>query len=270
MRTTTLVLAMILAMTFACAAGPAFAQARVLTVPEQAPVQAPEGTQAQAQAPAAPAPAKTDTKTGTKTDTQTEKPPAVPQAPAEAEKQAAPAPPPPATKQAQEPPAAPPQAEQAPAPAQAQAPAKTQDQLQTWTPGRQRAPLRQAGRYSFSRIDGGYLRLDRNSGQVAICTPRTSGWSCEAVPQDRARLEKEVDALREEVAALKKQIADLRASPPPPRVQPPPAPPPRDGGATIKLPTQADLARARGFLADTWHRLVEMIENWQKDMLRKS
>jgi hypothetical protein len=267
MRTTTLVLAMILAMTFACAAGPAFAQARVLTVPEQAPVQAPEGTEAQAQAPAAPAPAKTEAQS----DTQTEKPPAVPQAPAAAEKQPPPAAPPQAATQTQQPPAAPPQAEQAPAPAQAQAPAKTQDQLQTWTPGRQRAPMRQAGRYSFSRIDGGYLRLDRNSGQVAICTPRTSGWSCEAVPQDRARLEKEIDALREEVAALKKQIADLRASPPPPRVQPPPAPPPKDrGGATIKLPTQADLARARGFLADTWHRLVEMIENWQKDMLRKS
>ena len=262
MRTTTLVLAMILAMTFACAAGPAFAQARVLTVPEQAPVEAPEGAEAQAQAPAAPAPAKSDT--------QTEKPAVVPQAPAAAEKQPPPAAPPQAATQAQQPPAAPPQAEQAPAPAQAQAPAKTQDQLQTWTPGRQRAPTRQPGRYSFSRIDGGYLRLDRNSGQVAICTPRTSGWSCEAVPQDRARLEKEVDALREEVAALKKQIADLRASPPP-RVQPPPAPPPKDGGGvTIKLPTQKDLARARGFLADTWHRLVEMIENWQKDMLRKS
>ena len=67
--------------------------------------------------------------------------------------------------------------------------------------------------------------------------------------------------------ALKNEIAALRAPPPPPK------PPPhsgKDGDAQIKLPTAEDVARARAFIADTWHRLVEMIENWQKDMLRKS
>ena len=103
------------------------------------------------------------------------------------------------------------------------------------------------------------------------------------MPENRASLEKQIDDLRAEVtaanteiAALKQEIAALRAPPPPPPhpVPPqtvPPSPPPGDrtGGITLKLPSHEDLARAGGFIADTWHRLVEMIEHMQKDLLRK-
>ena len=76
-----------------------------------------------------------------------------------------------------------------------------------------------------------------------------------------------------------KEVAALRA-PPPPRPPPPircrrqtvpptAQQPDQTGSITIKLPSRADIARARGFIADTWHRLVDLIENLQKDMLRK-
>jgi hypothetical protein len=96
------------------------------------------------------------------------------------------------------------------------------------------------------------------------------------VPEERTALEKQIDGLQAEVSALKKEVASLHAPPPPPvppqTVPPtPPSPPVKeDGAASIKLPTAEDIARARAFLTDTWHRLVDMIENWQKDVLRKS
>jgi hypothetical protein len=169
---------------------------------------------------------------------------------------------------------------EAPAPAQAQMPTKTQDQFPGQAQRRDRARPLEPGRYSFNRVDDGLLRLDNKSGKVAFCKPISTGWVCDAVPEERAALEKEIDQLRDEVAAsksdiatLKKEIAALRAPPPPP-VPPqtvPPAPHSgKDGDAQIKLPTAEDVARARAFIADTWHRLVEMIENWQKDVLRKS
>jgi hypothetical protein len=245
MRSATLVLAFAVA----CAASPALAQARVLTAPEQAP------TQALDQVPAPQAPAQDES-----------------QAPA-----AAPAQPP---TQAQEPPPTAQTQEQTPAPAQVQAPAKTQDQIPSEAQRQDRAQPLEPGRYSFYRVDDGLLRLDNMSGKVAFCKPISKGWVCDAVPEERAALEKEIAQLRDEVAASKSEIAALKKeiaallAPPPPPVPPqtvPPAPHSgKDGDAQIKLPTAEDVARARAFIADTWHRLVEMIENWQKDMLRKS
>jgi hypothetical protein len=161
----------------------------------------------------------------------------------------------------------------APDPAQAQAPAKTQDQIPSEAQRQDRGRPLQPGRYTFNRVEDGLLRLDRQSGKVAICKPISAGWVCDAVPEERAALEKEIAQLRVEVASLKQQIATLRAPPPPPvppQTAPPALQPGKNGGAQVKLPTAEDIARARAFIADTWHRLVEMIENWQKDMLRKS
>jgi hypothetical protein len=52
-------------------------------------------------------------------------------------------------------------------------------------------------------------------------------------------------------------------------VPPTPQQPDQTGSITIPLPSREDIARARGFIADTWHRLVDLIENLQKDMMRK-
>jgi hypothetical protein len=78
--------------------------------------------------------------------------------------------------------------------------------------------------------------------------------------------------MKDEVAALRNEIVALRPSPPPvPPQSVPPAPQSgKNGDAQIKLPSAEDVARARAFIADTWRRLVEMIESWQKDVLRKS
>jgi hypothetical protein len=182
--------------------------------------------------------------------------------------------------QAAQPPAnepAPASREDAAPPARAQAPlpnpagtSAPQDQ----TPLKETDAEPQApSRFSFQRVDGGVLRLDRTAGEVAFCRANGTGWVCEAVPEDRAALEKEIEQLRGELAAFKKQIVALREPTPPPlppETVPPTTAPDKSGDAKIKLPTGEDIARARAFISDTWHRLVEMIENWQKDVLRKT
>lgn len=231
MRTATLVLAF----AAACAASSAPAQVRILTVQDQAqpPAQTPPATPAQEQA-SPPAPVTT---------------PAQPSAQAPSQ-----------------------------APAQAQEPSKAQTEKQPESQGesqakrQDRAPPGVLARYSFTRVDNGLLRLDHKSGDVAYCTPRSAGWSCEAVPQKGASLEQQIAELRDEVAALQKEIAVLRAPPHPvPPQTVPPMPPTADqtGSVTIPLPSREDIARARGFITDTWRRLVDMIENLQKDMMRK-
>lgn len=131
-----------------------------------------------------------------------------------------------------------------------------------------------SGRYRFHHIGDGFLRFDNKSGKVSYCSQHTIGWTCQAVPENRAALEQEITHLQGQVAALKKQIATLRAQPPTPTVTPPPAthaPPAVNNGSNvpIKHPTRSDVALARAYLAKTWHRLMEMLVSFQKDMMHK-
>lgn len=146
----------------------------------------------------------------------------------------------------------------------AASPALAQDQAQI----QDGTPLTAPSRYTFSRVDDGFLRLDNSTGQIAFCSPHSVGWACQAVPEDRAALEKEIARLQDEVASLKTQISALRAPPAPPR---PPADltPPADKSAeAAKL--REDLERARVAVENAWRRLVDMIVNFQKDMMHKS
>jgi hypothetical protein len=126
-------------------------------------------------------------------------------------------------------------------------------------------------RYAFNPVNDGFLRLDNVSGQVSLCSPTSAGWACQAVPEDRAALEKEIARLQDEVASLKQQVAAFR-DPAPPRppadlVKPDSAPPSAQNDRAAELRT--DLARAKAAVQDAWQRVVDMIKGFQKDMMRK-
>jgi hypothetical protein len=121
-------------------------------------------------------------------------------------------------------------------------------------------------RYTFTRVNDGFLRLDNVSGHIAFCSPNSVGWACQMVPEDRAALDKEIARLQDEVTSLKAEVAALREPPPPPRPPADLAPPSgRDDAAELR----EDMARARVALEGAWRRLVDMIVNLQKDMMRK-
>jgi hypothetical protein len=124
------------------------------------------------------------------------------------------------------------------------------------------APPNAPSRYTFNHVDDGFLRLDNQSGQIAFCRPHTAGWACQAVPEDRAALETEIARLQDEIASLKKEIAALRA---PPQA----SPTDKTGDAKFKLPTNEDIVRARAIIEYAWRNLMDMIVNFQKDMMRK-
>lgn len=127
--------------------------------------------------------------------------------------------------------------------------------------------------FSFVRVDDGFLRFDLETGQVAYCNSRKEGWGCQAVPENRSALEREVQSLKDEVAGLKRQIDTLQEPPPPPRPPaaiPPPAAPPAQGDIMLDAPGRADVAHATAVLQDVWQRLVEAIVGFKNDVLRKS
>ncbi len=194
--------------------------------------------------------------------------------------------------------AAPPSAPERSPPPPSEIPNVSQDSLPAVPPSR----------FTFSRVNNGYLRLDNDSGQVAFCSTQGRGWACQAASENHPALESqvaglqddvtalkkleteiaalqegvasvkklqdEIARLRDEVTSLKKEIVALKEPPPPPRPPADLAPPADKGGdVTIKLPTREDVARAGAFIQDTlqvtWRRFVDMINTVQKDMMRK-
>jgi len=92
------------------------------------------------------------------------------------------------------------------------------------------------------------------------------GWTCQAVPEDRAVLESEIARLRRENAALKRDILS-RGLPLPAGTLPEP-PAVRDGDRAPQWGN--DIDRLMTYVGRAWQRLVEAITRAEQQMLKKS
>jgi hypothetical protein len=124
------------------------------------------------------------------------------------------------------------------------------------------------GRYTFNKVPDGFLRLDTQTGEVSLCSQRSVGWACTALPEDRAVLEDEIGRLRSENGALKKELLSRglplpsKAAPSPPVVQ--------NGPPALRSPGNADIDRMMAFVGQVWRRLVGAIANAQRQVLHSS
>jgi hypothetical protein len=137
------------------------------------------------------------------------------------------------------------------------------------------APDSGGGRYLFEKqAEGqrnGYLRLDTQTGEVALCSQRSVGWACQAAPDDRTMLENEIARLRAENVALKKDII-ARGLPLPAGANPDSSTAPSTAGnsLTLQLPSDADIDRMVAYAGRLWHRLIDAVDHVQKQILNKS
>lgn len=161
---------------------------------------------------------------------------------------------------------------QSSAPAEAQAP-QPQEQIQS--PGIGSAPPPASdGRYTFHRMNDGFVRLDSRTGQVAQCGQVAAGWTCTVAPEERAAMDAEIARVQSENAALKRELLargiELPAGvrPEPPQVRAPEAQ--TDARPGTRLPAEAELDRAFNFMKGVWRRLIEMMAELQRDIQRKS
>ena len=74
----------------------------------------------------------------------------------------------------------------------------------------QATPDSENGRYTFSPTADGVLRLDTRTGSLASCHNRVAGWSCYAVPDERAALDAEIGKLQRENTQLKDTLSRFK------------------------------------------------------------
>jgi hypothetical protein len=128
-------------------------------------------------------------------------------------------------------------------------------------------PDTEGGRYVFSKQANGFLRLDTQSGAVALCSEQPVGWTCQAAPEDRALFESEIARLQNENAALKKIILAHGLSLPPGAA---PGAPAAQNEPSLRLPSDADIDRAIAFVGKVWQRFIEAVTRAEKQIFNKS
>ena len=124
------------------------------------------------------------------------------------------------------------------------------------------------GRYTLNKVADGFIRLDTQTGEVALCSPRTVGWACQAAPEDRTAYESEIARLRSENAALKQTLLSHGLALP--SATNPDQPAGHENDITIQLPSNSEIDRAVSYVGQIWQRFVEAVARAQKQMLNKS
>jgi hypothetical protein len=128
-------------------------------------------------------------------------------------------------------------------------------------------------RYTFHRAGDGFLRLDVRTGRVSQCGWESGGWFCRAAPDERSALEAEIARLAANNAALKKQLL-THGLPLPDGIKPDPPARRKGEGQSIVPPTIApskvEFERLLGQLEKVWERLIKMIADLQRDIMRKT
>ena len=71
----------------------------------------------------------------------------------------------------------------------------------------QGTPDTENGRFAFSPVPDGYLRLDTRTGAVSTCSSDKGSWVCRVVPDERAALDNEIGRLQADNKKLKEQLA---------------------------------------------------------------
>ena len=122
-------------------------------------------------------------------------------------------------------------------------------------------PDSENGRYTFGQVADGMLRLDTRTGAVSLCSKQAAGWSCNAVPDERAALENEIARLARENGALKKEMVGRGMSLPKEVTGLPAAPTDqRELQLKVPLPSDAEIDRAMSAFERMWRRLIEIVQ----------
>lgn len=113
----------------------------------------------------------------------------------------------------------------------------------------------ETGRYVLKDVEGGFIRLDTQTGAVAHCRAREGEWRCDTVADDRQVLQDHISALQKESADLKHRIAELEAE----LLEHPDAIP------KVELPSDQELDQVFGFFEKLMRRFIDLARTLKEE-----
>ncbi|QEE46306.1 hypothetical protein FVA81_17560 [Rhizobium sp. WL3] len=105
-------------------------------------------------------------------------------------------------------------------------------------------------RYSLERSESGFVRLDRQTGAVTLCTEAERTLTCRMAADERAAYDEDLARLEKRMEALEKQIA---------------------GGTAAKsgdLPSDAEIDRSIGIMERFMRAFFNLVQEFQGEEQR--
>jgi hypothetical protein len=97
-----------------------------------------------------------------------------------------------------------------------------------------------SGRYVLEKVEQGFLRLDSETGVMALCAPKSGVWECQAIKDAGLDLSQEIGRLKAENEALKVRIAKLEKE-----------------GSETKLPSDQEVDRMMDVFGKMFDRFLD-------------
>ncbi|MCZ8177410.1 MAG: hypothetical protein O9309_00150 [Rhizobium sp.] len=100
-------------------------------------------------------------------------------------------------------------------------------------------------RYTLEKSESGFVRLDRQTGAVTLCTEADGTLTCRMAADERAAYDEDLARLEKRVEALERQIADGTAA--------------RSG----ELPSDAEIDRSIGIMERFMRAFFGLVQEFQ-------
>jgi hypothetical protein len=100
-----------------------------------------------------------------------------------------------------------------------------------------------AGRYTMSKTDDGFLRLDTETGTVSHCVDKAGSWICRSVADDRKAYEDEIARLQKLNSQLNIRLNRLQN---------------KKTGAKDDYPTDEQVDKALGYMEKLFRKMLRI------------
>lgn len=127
------------------------------------------------------------------------------------------------------------------------------------------------GRYTMSPTEGGFVRLDRETGAMSMCSGKEGSWTCVPMGDAEGKLKAEIDRLAAENKRLEaetKRLADGSGLPDPGASDARPdgaAPDTGPPGGKIDVPTEKDVDKLFDYMEGMIKKFRERVERLEKE-----
>jgi len=121
------------------------------------------------------------------------------------------------------------------------------------------------GRYTMSPTEDGVVRLDTQTGAMALCQRKHDKWACEDMEDSQRKLRSEIDKLQAENKSLKDQVQHLEETLGQGENQTDTPSP----GAKFVLPNEADVDKAFDYFERMVKKLHERMQKLEEQHSRK-
>lgn len=119
-----------------------------------------------------------------------------------------------------------------------------------------------SGRYTMSPTEGGFVRLDTQTGAMALCTRKDNDWACADMPESADTNRKRLEGLEAENKQLKDEIKRLEESLGPGLGSPPgePGEPPKP----FAMPDEKDVDKAFDYIESMIKKFRERVKKLEE------